>query len=213
MKALKARKQWIQAFGSILAACVLITGCSTTSTSPTAKIAYPSKARGWNGVDEVEFKQPYRFANYTALVVDSVVTNQCTLPPKGENTHEVTLAALGQADTLIFTEIERGLKEEIPVVAKSAPNQPTGKTLLLKVKVSEFNPGSVAARFWVGFGAGSGWVRMSGELVDASTQKTVMTFDQRRISSMRLDYKGMFAACTKEIGEDFARLIKLAEEK
>ena len=195
-----------------LAASLLATGCSTTSTSPTAKTTYPSKARGWHGVDEVEFKQPYRFANYTALVVDAVVTNQCTLPPKGENTYEVTLAALGQADTLIFTEIERGLKAKLPVVAKSAPNQPTGNTLLLKVKVAEFNPGSVAARFWVGFGAGSGWVRMSGELVDATTQKTVMTFDQRRISSMRLDYKGMFSACTKEIGEDFARVIKMAEE-
>lgn len=212
MKALQARKQWIQAFGSILAACVLITGCSTTSTSPAARITYPSKARGWNGVDEVEFKQPYRLASYTALVVDSVVTNQCTLPPKGENTHDVTLAALGQADVLIFTEIERGLKARLPVVAKSAPHPPTGNTLLLKMKVSEFNPGSVAARFWVGFGAGSGWVRMSGELIDVATQKTVMTFDQRRISSMRLDYKGMFAACTKEIGEDFARLIKVAGE-
>lgn len=212
MKAYQARKLWSLAFMAALAASLLATGCSTTSTSPTAKTTYPSKARGWNGVDEVEFKQAYRFANYTALVVDAVVTNQCTLPPKGENTYEVTLAALGQADTLIFTEIERGLKAKLPVVAKSAPNQPTGNTLLLKVKVAEFNPGSVAARFWVSFGAGSGWVRMSGELVDATTQKTVMTFDQRRISSMRLDYKGMFAACTKEIGEDFARVIKMAEE-
>lgn len=213
MKVFQARKRWSHSFVALLAASILVTGCSTTSsTKSEAKIKYPSKVKGWNGIDGVEFFQPYKLAGYSALIVDSVVTNQCTLPPKGENTYEVTLAALGQADTLIFTEIERGLKEKLPVVAKSAPNQPTGNTLLLKVKVAEFNPGSVAARFWVGFGAGSGWVRMSGELVDATTQKTVMTFDQRRISSMRLDYKGMFAACTKEIGEDFARVIKMAEE-
>lgn len=212
MKAYQARKLWSRSFVALLAAGILVAGCSTTSsTKPAAKVTYPSKVKKWNGIDGVEFIQPYKLASYTALIVEPVVTNKCTLPLKEDNTYAVTLGALGQADTLVFTEIERGLKEKLPVVAKTAVTQPTGSTLLLKVKVSEINPGSVATRFWVGFGAGSGWVRMDGELVDAATQKTVLKFDQRRISSMRLDYKGMFASCTKEIGEDVARLIKIAE--
>ncbi len=197
-----------------LAASILMAGCATSSsTKPAATVAYPSKAKGWNGIDGVEFLQPYKLSDYTALVVEPVVTNKCTLPLKEDNTYDVTLAALGQADGLVFAQIESGLKEKLPVVAKSAPEQPTGNTLLLKVKVSEINPGSAAARFWVSFGAGSGWVRMDGELVDAATQKTLLKFDQRRVSSMRLDYKSVLASCTKEIGEDFARLIKLAEGK
>ena len=54
---------------------------------------------------------------------------------------------------------------------------------------------------------------MDGELVDMKTQKTLLKFDQRRISSMRLDYQGMLAACTREIAGDVARLITMAENK
>ena len=212
MKTLMTSSRLIHFAGFVLLGSFLLGGCATTN-KPAAKIDYPSKARGWNGVDEVEFAQPFKLADYSRLVVAAVETNKCTLPPKEENTHAPAVAVLGQVDAIVYAEVARGLTNKLRVVAQKADAAGDANALLLKMKVAEFNPGSAAARFWVGFGAGSGWVRMDGELVDLKTQKTLLKFDQRRISSMRLDYQGMLAACTREIAGDVARLITMAENK
>lgn len=212
MKTLMTPSRLIHFAGFVLLGSFLLGGCATTN-KPAAKIEYPSKARGWNGVDEVEFVQPFKLADYARLVVAAVETNKCTLPPKDENTYAPAVAVLGQVDTIVYREITRGLTNKLQVVAQKSDAGGDTNALLLKLKVAEFNPGSVAARFWVGFGAGSGWVRMDGELVDMKTQKTLLKFDQRRISSMRLDYQGMLVACSREIAEDVARLITRAENK
>ncbi len=212
MKTLMTSSRLIHFAGFVLLGSFLLGGCATTN-KPAAKIDYPSKARGWNGVDEVEFAQPFKLADYSRLVVAAVETNKCTLPPKEENTHAPAVAVLGQVDAIVYAEVARGLTNKLQVVAQKVDAVGETNALLLKIKVAEFNPGSVAARFWVGFGAGSGWVRMDGELVDMKTQKTLLKFDQRRISSMRLDYQGMLAACTREIAGDVARLITMAENK
>ena len=206
------KTRWTCFNNFVLLGSLLLNGCATTS-KPAPKLEYPSSARGWNGVDAVEFMQPFKLADYVRLVVAAVETNKCRLPPKDENTFAPAVAVLGRVDSIVFSEVERGLKNKLQIVAQKADAAGEGNALLLKVTVTEFHPGSVAARFWVGFGAGSGWVRMDGELVDMKTQRTILKFDQRRISSMRIDYQGMLAACTREIAGDFTRLINLAETK
>lgn len=198
-------------FSAIL---ILVVGCATSGEKSASKpqIQYPSTARGWNGMDSVEFLQPYKLAGYETLFVEPIDTSGAILPPKEENTYKPVTEVLRKLDALTVPEYEKRLKQKIRVTTKK-PEPASTNHLVLKVKLTEFNPGSAAARFWVGFGAGSGWVRMHAELIDSKTQKTLFKVDQRRISSMRLDYAGMLASCAREVADDFAKTIIFAESK
>ena len=93
MKTLMTSSRLFRLAGFALLGSLLLGGCATTN-KPATKIEYPSKARGWNGVDDVEFMQPFKLADYARLVVAAVETNKCTLPPKDENTYATTCSLL-----------------------------------------------------------------------------------------------------------------------
>ena len=54
----------------------------------------------------------------------------------------------------------------------------------LRGKVADIHPGSQAARYWAGFGAGSAWVKINGELVDAKSNDVLLRFEQQRVGAM-----------------------------
>lgn len=201
-------------FTLLAATLLLAAGCASTggtagSKSPTQ---YPLVARGWNGMDSIELLAPYSLAGYDSLFIERIDTSAAVLPPKDENTFKPVSEVLAKLDAITVPQYEKRLKQKFRVTTQK-PEAPHTSHLVLQVKLTEFNPGSAAARFWVGFGAGSGWVRMHAELIDPKSQKTLFKVDQRRISSMRLDYAGMLASCAKEVADDFAKSILLAESK
>lgn len=201
-------------FTLLVASLMLATGCASTGDKADSKAPpqYPQVARGWNGMDSVELLAPYSLAGYDSLLIERIDTSGAVLPPKDENTFKPVSEVLAKLDAITVPEYEKRLKQKIRVTTQK-PEAAQSNHLVMKVKLTEFNPGSAAARFWVGFGAGSGWVRMHAELVDAKSQKTLFKVDQRRISSMRLDYAGMLASCAREVADDFAKTIVLAESK
>ena len=54
------------------------------------------------------------------------------------------------------------------------------------VEFLQEHPGSRAARYWAGFGAGSAWVKINGEIVDAKTGNALLRFAQQRVGAMGL---------------------------
>ena len=133
---------------------LFLCGCATTAVRPTH---YPSSAKDWNGIDSVEFLQEFRLADYARLVVEPLDTTATALPPKGENTYEPVVTVLKRADSVLLTEIAGKMKGTLEVSDKKPEAASLEKTLILRGKIADIHPGSQAARYWAGFGAGSAW--------------------------------------------------------
>lgn len=86
-----------------------------------------------------------------------------------------------------------------------------GKAVVLEGQFSEFNAGSRALKFFVGFGAGKVYIKFKGRLVDAATGKVLATFEDRETGyrgSMTLEsYKDLFPHQAKGIGENLAKFL------
>jgi hypothetical protein len=94
----------------------------------------------------------------------------------------------------------------------SGPNPPGGKgqTLVVLVRVTRLDPGSQAARYWGGFGAGAVKVELTGEFVDATSRRVLVRFKQERRSAFGMfggAYGELFTRTARQIGGDVADLL------
>ncbi|HEX7421216.1 MAG TPA: DUF4410 domain-containing protein, partial [Thermoanaerobaculia bacterium] len=90
--------------------------------------------------------------------------------------------------------------------ASSAPG-----TLIIRGKVVEINPGSRAARYLAGFGAGAAGAKIEGEIVDAKTNEVLAKFTQERRSGTGGaggGYEDLLNRDIKTIGGDIGRMLK-----
>ena len=193
---------------SLLALSVpgLFAGCATDK--PALPTQYPSAAKDWHGMDSVDFERPWRLDNFARLVVEPLAANDTKLPPKDENTYEPVAAIIRKADTLYTNGISRGLHGKIGMMTTKP--DPAEKALLLRGKLAEVNPGSQAARYWAGFGAGAASVRITGEVVDAKSGDVLLKFNQLRAGAVGAfggSYDGLLTDCIVSIGRDVGRML------
>ncbi len=90
-------------------------------------------------------------------------------------------------------------------------DQAGGKAVVLEGEIVEFDAGSRALRFWVGFGAGKTYLLLKGRLVDAQTGKELARFEDREtgykgVMSME-DFEALFPHQAKSLGENVATFI------
>jgi hypothetical protein len=67
------------------------------------------------------------------------------------------------------------------------------------------DPGSRAARYWAGFGAGAARTKVEGELVDAASGRVLLRFTQERRSGVGMaggGYASLLRRNLEAIGED-----------
>ena len=86
------------------------------------------------------------------------------------------------------------------------------RALVLEGEIAEFNAGSRALRFWVGFGAGKTYLKVKGRLTDAQTGKELATFVDREagykgVATME-SYEDLFPHQAKSLGENLAEFIQ-----
>ena len=162
----------------------------------------PGTYRDWHDVDEVTIIQPFVAANYAQIAVESFDSRGVKLPPVNDNTHQAVQLALQRMKPAFMEGVSRKAKR------KTSDNAP-GKTLVIRARLTKVDPGSQAARFWVGFGAGSVKIAMLGEIVDAASGKVLLRFAQERRSSFGAfgSYGPLFERTARELGEDVAELI------
>ena len=82
--------------------------------------------------------------------------------------------------------------------------------LVVRARLTKLDPGSQAARQWVGFGAGAVKIEMTGEIIDAASRKTLVRFKQERRSGYGAfggGYRELFVRTARQIGGDIAGLI------
>ncbi len=171
----------------------------------------PGRYKDVEDIDQLQIMQAFNVADYTTLVVAAFDNTETPLPAKSDNAYVPVVKTLKSISFEFSTALDVALDKVLTVKeaepGAAAPAAP--KTLLVRAKVVEINPGSAAARYFVGFGAGKASVVVGGEVVDAATSKVLFSFQASDFSSVGTDYEVAFSACIKIIGERVGNLLTL----
>jgi len=98
--------------------------------------------------------------------------------------------------------IKKRLKFDAVAIEKSSGFKSGPKNYLLKVKIVKYNPGSYAARSFVGFGAGAASMDISYELTDSAGKRVLKNSDG--VGSGR-DWRNV----ARKLNENMAREMKV----
>ena len=169
----------------------------------------PGTYTNWGpDIDELQIVKSFKFADYKSVVVEPFDTSSVQLPEKGDNTYESVTKVLASA-TEGFVQGLRGSVE--PKVSIDSNEAKAAGTLLIRGKVLAMDPGSKAARYWAGFGAGAARAKIEGEIVDAKSKQVLAKFTQERRSGggmMGGDYQELMQRNLNAVGEDVANILK-----
>lgn len=89
--------------------------------------------------------------------------------------------------------------------------EPTGNAVILEGAIAEFNAGSRALKFFVGFGAGKAYLLVKGRLLDARTGRELATFVDRETGYRGAvgmeSFEDLFPHQAKSLGENISQFI------
>jgi len=187
-------------FAAVIALLLPLTAEAQKEAGPT-----PGRYTDWHDVDEVTIVQSFQRSSYGRVVVQRLDTSNAPLPEKSDNSYAAVKAALA-GSTDAFAE---GLRGKLPGVQVQT-GEGGNNALLVRARIMKSDPGSQAARYWGGFGAGAAKVGITGEIVDGRTNKVLVRFTQERRSGFGLfggGYRELLDRSMRQIGGDVAGLI------
>ena len=169
----------------------------------------PGTYRDWNGdIDEVTILQPFNAAGYDSIAVETFDTAGVALPNPKDNTYPAVQRAITVIKPAFMAGLEEGARRKID--ASNPRGTGKARILVIRARVTKLDPGSQAARYFLSFGAGAVKIAMAGEIIDASTKKTLVRFKQERRSAVGLlggGYEALFKRTAHQIGGDIASLV------
>jgi Domain of unknown function (DUF4410) len=167
--------------------------------APTA----PGTYHDWHDVDEVTIIRPFNASAYTQIAVESFDSVGVKLPDPNDNTYRAVLLALRTMKPAFMEGVARNAKRKVGVTGPA-------KTLVIRARLTKVDPGSQAARYVVGFGAGAVKIAIAGEIIDGASGKVLVRFVQERRSGFGLfggGYAALFQRTARQLGGDVAELI------
>ena len=174
--------------------------------APTA----PGKYTEWDGeIDELEIVQSFKLADYDRVVVEPFDTSATPLPEEKDNTYAPVKNVLARVTPPFVEGLAGELSKPAEVGEKGKKAEPG--TLLVHGKVLNMDPGSKAARYWAGYGAGAARTEIEGDVTDVRTGKVLLRFHQERRSGWGTfggDYEKLMDRSLHQIGEDLAGVLK-----
>lgn len=187
----------------LLAAVVVPAAARKAKAAPTA----PGRYTEWKGeIDELEILEAFKLSDYETVSVDAFDTKDTPLPDADDNSYAPVKAVLADSAGPFTQGLAGGLGDRIDVSRGGGGS----KAIVLRARVESMDPGSQAARYWAGFGAGAARTRLAGEAVDADTGKVLFRFKQERRSGVGM-YGGSYAELLNRnlaaIGEDVALIL------
>jgi hypothetical protein len=205
----------VRAIGLIALGLMCAGGCAPDLEAAHRALPneYPAYVLKWHDdtIDQVQFLTPFSLRQYERVVVAPVDTSAAPLPPPGENTHEPVVQALARSTSKVTEGLANSLKNTgVPVEAGNGPGVPAGNVLVLRSRVAEMDPGSQAARYWVGMGAGHSLVGIEGDLIEGKSGRTLLRFRDARASSGGAfggGYAEVLDENMHEVGEDVGVLL------
>lgn len=168
----------------------------------------PGTYTDWNDeIDQVEVVETFHLADYQKVLVEPFDTSSTPLPDKDDNSYVAAQTALAA----VALPVVEGFNEALG--GKPAAEVGTGGgagTLVVRGKVLTMDPGSRAARYWGGFGAGSARTEVEGEVVDGTSGNVLLRFKQERRSGVGIaggDYVKLMQRNLRTIGEDVGKAL------
>jgi hypothetical protein len=184
-------------FAFVVAACV-----STVATASSAP-PVPGTFRDWHDVDEVTIIRPFNASAYEQIAVESFDSAGVKLPPTNENTFSAVQSAIRMMKPAFMDGVAQKAQR------KAAANA-SGKTLVVRARLTKVDPGSQSARYFIGFGAGAVKIAIVGEIIDGSSGKVLVRFAQERRSGFGAfggNYSELFMRTAHQLGGDIGGLI------
>ncbi len=166
-------------------------------------IVTPGTYHEWHDIDEVTILRTFDPSAFDQIAVESFDTSGVQLPPADDNTFRSVQAALRTMKPAFIEGLERKAQRKRGATASH-------RTLVIRGRLLKVDPGSQAARYWVGFGAGAVKIQITGELVDGSSGATLVRFVQERHSGFGVfggGYNDLFQRTARQLGGDVAGLI------
>lgn len=196
---------------SVLRIFVLLVVCVAVAMPGLAKkkkgsSTEPGTYEEWNeDIDKIEIVETFKMSDYSKIVVTGFSTDDVALPAKDDNTYEPVQQVLKD----VVTPFVEGLKEHLakPGVSVEAGSEGSAGALVISGKILEMDPGSKAARYWGGFGAGAARGHLEIVVTDGASGKVLLKIDQERRSGVGMfggDYVKLMQNNLNAIGEDMA---------
>lgn len=169
----------------------------------------PGSYKEWGpNIDEIEIVKKFHTADYKNIVVEPFKTADVKMPEKEDNSYKPVSNVLASATETLVS----GLRTESDRTVSISEKVPkSSDTLIVRGKLLEINPGSRAARYFAGFGAGAAGAKIEGEVVDAKTGEVLVKFTQERRSGTGAGgggYEDLLNRDLKTIGGDIGRMLK-----
>jgi hypothetical protein len=177
----------------------LVSASAVAAPAPPA----PGTYRDWHDVDEVTIIRPFNAAAYSQIAVESFDSVGVKLPPVNDNTYRAVQSAIHMMKPAFMD----GLAQKAQ--RKTNANAP-GKMLVVRARLTKVDPGSQAARYFLGFGAGAVKIAIAGEIIDRDSGKVLVRFAQERRSAFGAfggGYGELFQRTARQIGGDVGELI------
>lgn len=168
--------------------------------------------------------KPEALSEETIYLTEKISTNYDTLVIREFSTDDVEYSNVNDEEKtkilqmipLLKANITLTLEGELKakgIFKKVVTNGSTsGKVAVLEGSFSEFNAGSRALKFWVGFGAGKAYLKFKGRLLDQASGKELATFEDRETGyrgSMSMEsFEALFPHQAKSIGENLAMFLE-----
>lgn len=207
-------------FARLAAVCVVALALTLPAEAGRRKSGSASTEPGtyqkWGpNIDEIEILETFNAGDYKTIVVVPFDTDDVELPKKEDNTYEPVKKVLASVTDPFVEALGRHIGAKVSLDGK--PGKGAG-TLVVRGKVVEMDPGSKAARYFAGFGAGAARAKVNGEIVDAKTNTVLVRFAQERRSGVGMmggDYVNLMNRNMRAIGEDVANMLGVfgAEKK
>lgn len=195
---------------SLLVAGLLAAAVTTPAEGKKPPTA-PGKYTEWGeDIDELEVVEAFKVSDYDRVVVTQFDASATELPSESDNTYTAVKQVLGDTASPIVEGLREAESTKKLPAEVGAADVSTAGTLILRGKVLEMDPGSRAARYWGGFGAGAARTKIEGEVVDAATGKVLLRFTQERRSGFGIGgggYPQMMNRNLRQIGEDVALIL------
>ena len=168
----------------------------------------PGQYRDWNDdIDEVTILRPIQLNSYKDIAIESFDITRISLPDPNDNTYAAVRSALSSIKPAFLEGFQQNLRHK---PGDSQGDRGKGQTLVVLVRLTKLDPGSQAARYWAGFGAGAVKIEVTGDIVDARSRTVLVRFKQERRSGFGLfggGYGELFNRTARQIGGDVADLL------
>jgi hypothetical protein len=168
-------------------------------------------------INELEIVQSFDLKNYSKIVMVQLDTATTPLPAQTDNTYAPAKNVISAADSFCWEGYKFAFDRAQPkpaCVIFHTPvipdHDPAAPALIVRAKLAQLNPGSKAARFWVGFGAGKSFAVIEGEVIDSASGNALLKFKTVRSSGFSLtggDYEKFMSGDIRDIGMDIATML------